>query len=187
MLLVPWVIPPAMSTLAWLWLFDPSYSAFNWVLELFGIAGVHWTGDAYWARFSVTWSTVWIGAPFFMIMYLSGAQVGAGGALRGRRPSTAPTGGSASGTSPADDAQTSWRSRAVLADRHVRQFRHRAHHHGRRADRQDARVRDLGRSGSASRATTSRSAPRVAVHGADPGHRRDLHPARHHQRAREMS
>src|SRR4030088_2277808 len=24
MLLVPWVIPPAMSTLAWLWLFDPS-------------------------------------------------------------------------------------------------------------------------------------------------------------------
>jgi multiple sugar transport system permease protein len=29
MLLVPWVIPPAMSTLAWLWLFDPSYSAFN--------------------------------------------------------------------------------------------------------------------------------------------------------------
>ncbi len=37
MLLVPWVIPPAMSCLAWLWLFDPSYSAFNWVLALFGI------------------------------------------------------------------------------------------------------------------------------------------------------
>ena len=33
MLLIPWVIPPAMSTLAWLWLFDPSYSAFNWVLR----------------------------------------------------------------------------------------------------------------------------------------------------------
>src|SRR5579885_1964196 len=31
MLLIPWVIPPAMSTLAWLWLFDPSYSAFNWI------------------------------------------------------------------------------------------------------------------------------------------------------------
>ncbi len=37
MLLVPWVIPPAMSTLAWLWLFDPSYSAFNYTLGLFGI------------------------------------------------------------------------------------------------------------------------------------------------------
>ena len=35
MLLVPWVIPPAMSTLAWLWLFDPSYSAFNWILAKF--------------------------------------------------------------------------------------------------------------------------------------------------------
>mgnify|MGYP000297776062 CR=1 FL=1 len=33
MLLVPWVIPPAMSTLAWFWLFDPSYSALNWLLE----------------------------------------------------------------------------------------------------------------------------------------------------------
>src|SRR6185437_11862572 len=37
MLLIPWVIPPAMSTLAWLWLFDPSYSAFNWVLAYLGI------------------------------------------------------------------------------------------------------------------------------------------------------
>src|ERR1700710_3334052 len=37
MLLIPWVIPPAMSTLAWLWLFDPSYSAFNWTLSFFGI------------------------------------------------------------------------------------------------------------------------------------------------------
>ena len=35
MLLVPWVIPPAMSTLAWLWLFDPSYSAFNYTLVVF--------------------------------------------------------------------------------------------------------------------------------------------------------
>lgn len=30
-LLVPWVIPPAMSTLAWRELFDPSCSAFNWI------------------------------------------------------------------------------------------------------------------------------------------------------------
>jgi multiple sugar transport system permease protein len=60
-----------MSTLAWLWLFDPSYSAFNWVLALFGIDPVPWTGDAYWARFSVILVNIWIGAPFFMIMYLA--------------------------------------------------------------------------------------------------------------------
>jgi len=57
MLLVPWVIPPAMSTLAWLWLFDPSYSAFNWILAHFGIGHIPWTGDANWARFSSSWST----------------------------------------------------------------------------------------------------------------------------------
>jgi multiple sugar transport system permease protein len=71
MLLVPWVIPPAMSTLAWLWLFDPSYSAFNWILALFGVGPVPWTGDAYWARFCVILVNVWYGAPFFMIMYLA--------------------------------------------------------------------------------------------------------------------
>lgn len=71
MLLVPWVIPPAMSTLAWLWLFDPSYSALNWILAQFGITGVPWTGEAGWARFSVILVNVWIGSPFFMIMYLA--------------------------------------------------------------------------------------------------------------------
>ncbi|OAF05837.1 ABC transporter permease [Bradyrhizobium centrolobii] len=71
MLLVPWVIPPAMSTLAWLWLFDPSYSAFNYTLSLFGIGPVNWLGDAAWARFSIILVNVWYGAPFFMIMYLA--------------------------------------------------------------------------------------------------------------------
>ena len=70
-LLIPWVIPPAMSTLAWLWLFDPSYSAFNWILVHLGISPVTWTGDAYWARFSVILINVWYGAPFFLIMYLA--------------------------------------------------------------------------------------------------------------------
>lgn len=71
MLLVPWVIPPAMSTLAWLWLFDPSFSAFNWILERMGLTGILWLGEAGWARASVILVNVWIGAPFFMIMYLA--------------------------------------------------------------------------------------------------------------------
>ncbi|MBV9836373.1 MAG: sugar ABC transporter permease [Alphaproteobacteria bacterium] len=71
MLLVPWVIPPAMSTLAWLWLFDPSYSAFNWLLQPFGLGPIPWLGETGWARFSVILVNVWVGAPFFMIMYLA--------------------------------------------------------------------------------------------------------------------
>src|SRR5476651_1542770 len=71
MLLVPWVIPPAMSTLAWLWLFDPSYSAINWLLVHLGMDPVSWLGEAGWARFSVILVNIWAGSPFFMIMYLA--------------------------------------------------------------------------------------------------------------------
>ncbi len=71
MLLVPWVIPPAMSTLAWLWLFDPSYSAFNYLLAGIGVDRIPWTGETGWARFSVILVNIWVGAPFFMIMYLA--------------------------------------------------------------------------------------------------------------------
>ena len=71
MLLIPWVIPPAMGTLAWLWLFDPTYSAFNWILVHLGLPSVPWLGDANWARFSVILVNVWAGAPFFLIMYLA--------------------------------------------------------------------------------------------------------------------
>jgi multiple sugar transport system permease protein len=71
MLLIPWVIPPAMSTLAWFWLFDPSYSAFNWVFTRIGLPAITWLGDPMWARFSVILVNVWYGAPFFLIMYLA--------------------------------------------------------------------------------------------------------------------
>jgi multiple sugar transport system permease protein len=71
MLLVPWVIPPAMSTLAWLWLFDPSYSAFNYTLSFFDIGPIAWTGEPNWARFTVILVNIWFGAPFFMILYLA--------------------------------------------------------------------------------------------------------------------
>src|SRR5271169_5209902 len=71
MLLIPWVIPPAMSTLAWLWLFDPSYSAFNWVFVQLGLPQIAWLGNPYWARFAVILVNVWVGSPFFLIMYLA--------------------------------------------------------------------------------------------------------------------
>jgi multiple sugar transport system permease protein len=71
MLLIPWVIPPALSVLAWRELFDPHFSAFNWILERIGLDKVFWLGDPNWARTSVIVVTVWFGAPFFMIMYLA--------------------------------------------------------------------------------------------------------------------
>jgi multiple sugar transport system permease protein len=71
MLLVPWVIPLALSTLGWWWLFDPTHSAFNWLLKTLGASEIPWLSDPYWARFSVILVNVWYGAPFFLIMYLA--------------------------------------------------------------------------------------------------------------------
>jgi len=71
LLLLPWVIPAAMSTLTWWWLFDPSYSAFNWALNAIGGPSIPWLGETWWARFAVILVNTWIGAPFFMIMYLA--------------------------------------------------------------------------------------------------------------------
>ena len=71
MLLVPWVIPPALSTLGWWWMFDPSYSSINWLLQVFAVPEVPWLGHPWWARISIIIVNVWYGAPFFMIMYLA--------------------------------------------------------------------------------------------------------------------
>jgi multiple sugar transport system permease protein len=71
MLLVPWVIPPALSTLGWWWMFDPSYSSINWLLSIFAVPAVPWLGEPWWARAAVIMVNVWYGAPFFMIMYLA--------------------------------------------------------------------------------------------------------------------
>ncbi len=70
MLLVPWVMPLSLSTLTWWWMFDPTYSAFNWILGHFGMH-VAWLSEPYWARFCAVLVNVWYGAPFFLIMYLA--------------------------------------------------------------------------------------------------------------------
>ena len=71
LLLIPWVIPLALSTLSWWWLFDPSYSAFNWVLKEFGFDSIPFLGTRNNARAAVIAVNVWFGTPFFMIMYLA--------------------------------------------------------------------------------------------------------------------
>jgi multiple sugar transport system permease protein len=72
LLLVTWVIPLALSTLTWWWMFDPSYSAFNWILEhWFGLGPVPWLGVGWIARFCTILVNIWYGTPFFFIIYLA--------------------------------------------------------------------------------------------------------------------
>src|ERR1043166_8958010 len=71
MLLVPWVIPLSLSTLGWWWMFDPTYSAFNWAFAQLGGPHIHWLSEPAWARFCAILVNVWYGSPFFLIMYLA--------------------------------------------------------------------------------------------------------------------
>ncbi len=72
--LVPWVMPPALSTLGWWWLMDPTHSALNWLVTALGGSSIAWLSQPNWARFSVILVNVWFGAPFFLIMYLAGLK-----------------------------------------------------------------------------------------------------------------
>jgi multiple sugar transport system permease protein len=72
--LVPWVMPLALSTLGWWWIFEPTHSALNWILVQAGLRPVPWLADPFWARFSTILVNIWYGTPFFMIMYLAGLK-----------------------------------------------------------------------------------------------------------------
>ena len=128
MLLVPWVIPLALSSLGWWWLFDPTHSAFNYILDSLG-----------YQRSAVAQRSL-LGALFrhpgqclvrraVLSDHVSGgAQIGAGAALRGRRDRRRQCLAEIHAHHAADDAQHHRHHGAVLADRHLCQFRHRADH-----------------------------------------------------------
>jgi hypothetical protein len=63
-----------MSTLGWLWMFDPLFSVLNWVLKHSGLVhtNVSWLSNSYWAMFSIITVNVWRGLPFFAITLLAG-------------------------------------------------------------------------------------------------------------------
>src|SRR3954452_7040373 len=82
-LLIPWVIPPAMSTLGWFWLFDPSYSAFNWLFVRIGLPAVTWLGDPLWARFGHSGERL-VRRTLLPDHVSGGFEVGARAALRSR-------------------------------------------------------------------------------------------------------
>ena len=73
--LLPFVIPTALSTLAWLWMFDSLYSVVNWTairLHLMSPPGPNWLGQSTYAMAAVIVVNVWRGLPFFAITVLAG-------------------------------------------------------------------------------------------------------------------
>ena len=73
--LLPWVIPTALSTLGWWWMFDSLYSVINWTGNALGVLdppGPNWLGQKYYAMTAVVAVNVWRGLPFFAITILAG-------------------------------------------------------------------------------------------------------------------
>ena len=73
--LLPWVIPTALSTLGWWWMFDSLYSVVNWTalrLGLISPPGPNWLGMPGYAMAAVIAVNVWRGLPFFAITVLAG-------------------------------------------------------------------------------------------------------------------
>jgi multiple sugar transport system permease protein len=74
-MLLPWIIPTVLSTLAWLWMFDGTFSVFNWVLgHVFHVRGPYWLGQGSWPIASLMLVNIWRGTPFFGISLLAAMQ-----------------------------------------------------------------------------------------------------------------
>jgi multiple sugar transport system permease protein len=75
-LLLPWIIPSVLSTLAWRWMFDPTFSVVNWVIihSHLSATGVDWLGKTATALTSLMIVNVWRGTPFYGIAFLAGLQ-----------------------------------------------------------------------------------------------------------------
>ncbi|HEY9567466.1 MAG TPA: sugar ABC transporter permease [Thalassobaculum sp.] len=75
-ILLPFIIPTVLSTFAWKWMFDPTFSVLNWLLREVGLIDqrINWLGDPDLAMGCIIAVNVWRGVPFFAITLLAGLQ-----------------------------------------------------------------------------------------------------------------
>jgi multiple sugar transport system permease protein len=77
-ILLPFIIPTVLSTFAWKWMFDPTFSVLNWIFLKLSIitrsTGWNWLGDPDLAMLSIIIVNIWRGVPFFAISLLAGLQ-----------------------------------------------------------------------------------------------------------------
>jgi multiple sugar transport system permease protein len=74
-ILLPWVAPISIGTIAWLWIFDSTYSVLNWTLRLIGAIqgqGFMWLGVPHLAMGSIIAVHVWRQLPLATVILLAG-------------------------------------------------------------------------------------------------------------------
>ncbi len=74
--MMPYIVPTALSTLGWFMIFDPVFSPISWLLRHFGVISknINFLGDPNLAISSVCLANIWRGTPFFGIIILAGLQ-----------------------------------------------------------------------------------------------------------------
>lgn len=75
-ILLPYIVPTALSALAFWWLYDAQFSIISWVLIKMGWMDhyIDFLGNPWNARLSVLAANVWRGVPFVAITLLAGLQ-----------------------------------------------------------------------------------------------------------------
>jgi multiple sugar transport system permease protein len=75
-LLLPFIVPTVLSTVAWMWILDPTFSVINWSLLHGGLVTTpfSWLGNATLAMVSIIAVNTWRGLPFYGITLLAGLQ-----------------------------------------------------------------------------------------------------------------
>ncbi len=71
--LLPWIVPTALSAIAFWWLYDAQFSVFSWVFTKLGWIDryIDFLGDPWNARLSTIAANVWRGVPFVAISLLA--------------------------------------------------------------------------------------------------------------------
>ena len=75
-MLLPFIVPTVLSTFAWRWMFDPTFSVLNWLLYHAGLitTKVPFLSDGTYAMWCAIVVNTWRGMPFFAITLLAGLQ-----------------------------------------------------------------------------------------------------------------
>ena len=74
--MMPWIVPTALSSLGWFMIFDPVFSPISWLLKNLGLIkqNINFLGGPNLALSSVCLANIWRGIPFFGITILAGLQ-----------------------------------------------------------------------------------------------------------------
>ncbi len=74
--LLPFIVPTALSAIAFWWIYDAQFSVVSWTLQRMGLIDTYidFLGDPWMARFSTIAANVWRGVPFIAICLLAGLQ-----------------------------------------------------------------------------------------------------------------